>query len=88
MPLPGEGAMAAFGRLLMALRIAIITVATSALMTRLALKPGSRNIAKRIKGDAALLSANTKMPTPKRAVSSKPKLSAPKLPRPVVMASA
>ena len=57
-------------------------------MARLALSTGSRNIAKRINGDAALASASTKRPTPKTAASSRATLSGPKLPRPIVMASA
>jgi hypothetical protein len=55
--------------------VAIITVETSALMARLALSTGSRNIANRIKGDAALASASTKRPTPKAAADSRATLS-------------
>ena len=57
-------------------------------MARLALSTGSRNIASRIKGDAALASASTKRPAPTTAASSSAMLSGPKLPRPIVMASA
>jgi hypothetical protein len=68
--------------------VAIITVATSALMARLALSPASRNIARGINGDAAFASARTNRPTPTPAASSSAMLSGPKLPRPIVMASA
>ena len=57
-------------------------------MARLALSTGSRNIASRINGDAALASASTKSPTPTAAATSSATLSRPKLPRPIVMASA
>jgi hypothetical protein len=49
---------------------------------------GSRKIFNRIKGEEAFVSANAKSPIPQTAASSKPMLSDPKLPRPIVMASA
>lgn len=67
---------------------AIITVETSALMARLALSTELRSIANRIKGDAALASTSTKRPAPKTATSYRAMLNGPKLPRPIVMASA
>ena len=57
-------------------------------MARLALSAGSRKVANRIKGDAALASASTKRPSAKTAASSSAMLREPKLPRPIVMASA
>ena len=41
-----------------------------------------------IKGDAALISASTKRPAPTAAADNRATLSGPKLPRPIVMASA
>ena len=62
--------------------------ALGTLLLGLALSAGMRNISSRIKGDAVFASTSTNRPTPSPAASSSATLSTPKLPRPMVMASA
>ncbi|MNZ74284.1 hypothetical protein D3C78_927310 [compost metagenome] len=66
----------------------MITVETSRLMARPALKDGLRNSARHTSGASTRDSTQAKSPTPQAAVSSRMPLSAPKWPWPRVMASA